>query len=44
MAIDSSSRRRAASSARLSLISTMSKVALRTLLQPADGGDHDAHA
>ena len=64
MAIDSSSMRRAASPARLSLISTMSKalqagtaagigralaialgkLALRTLLQPADGGDHDTHA
>ena len=64
MAIDSSSMRRAASPARLSLISTMSKalqadaaagigralaialreLALGTLLQPADGGDHDPHA
>ena len=64
MAIDSSSMRRSALSARLSLISTMSKacspsaaagvrralaialreVALGTLFQPADGGNHDPHA
>jgi hypothetical protein len=46
--------RRAASPARLSLISTIStalrpalrpaSAALRTLLQPTDRGDHDAHA
>ena len=52
MAIDSSSIRRSALSARLSLISTMSisalavafrEVALSTLLQAAHGGDHDTH-
>jgi len=64
IAIDSSSLRRSASPARLSLISTnvegiqagtatgvcrtlaktFRKLALGTLLQPADGSDHDPHA